>query len=487
MRIRLVASIVGMMIVICGIVMTVPAIVDFIAGEQIAAERFALAAGITVSAGLIIRLLTGSVREPLRTKEMFLCTTSIWVFVCLFSALPFFVSTYHVSWTDSVFEAMSGLTNTGSTILSGLDNMTPGILLWRAMMQWFGGLGIVIVAILILPTLRIGGMQFFNTESSAQSDRDLPTVVKNMYAISLYFVGLSVACAICLWFAGMSVFDAICHAMTAISTGGFSTHDASIAYFDNPAVEWILSFFMFVSGMPLVLGLWIIRRQWKSIRNDSQIGFYLCFVGSVILALTIARWVSLEYDFNEVGRLLRETTFNVISVVTTSGFVSENYQLWGTFSLAIFMFLLACGACTGSTAGGIKMFRFSILWKTAGVRLKNLIQPHGVFIARYGERPIADDVLISVLVFWGFFLGTAVITTLGLSLTGLDFVTSFSGALTSIATVGPGLGSVIAPDQTFASLPSASKWILTVAMLVGRLEFATVFVLFFPFLWRRNA
>ena len=487
MRFRLVASIVSMMIMLCGISMGIPAVVDFLAGERAAAERFALAAGITVAAGLLVRLMAGSGREPLRVKEMFLCTTLIWLFFALFSAVPFFVSAYGISWTDAVFESMSGLTTTGATVLSGLDEMTPGILLWRAMTQWMGGVGIIIVAILILPALRIGGMQFFNTESSAQSERDLPTVAKNMRAILVYFVGLSVVCAGCLWLAGMGGFDAVCHAMTAISTGGFSTHDLSVAYFNNAAIEWILTFFMLMAGMPLMLGLLLVRRQWQSIRNNIQIWFYLRFVGMVIVLLTAVRWIASAADLSVIGQLLRESAFSVISVVTTTGFVASDYQEWGAFAVALFMFLLASGACTGSTSGGIKMFRFSILRQTIGVRLKNLIQPHGVFVARYGDRPIADDVLISVLVFLGFFAGTVMAVTLALSLVGLDFMTAFSGALTGIANVGPGLGTMIGPDQTFAALPSAAKWILVVAMMVGRLEFATVFVLFFPFLWRRNA
>ena len=487
MRIKLVASVVGMMIMLCGIGMIIPAAVDCWIGEREAAMRFALSAGVTVSVGLLVRLFAGSGRDPLRVKEMFLCTTLIWLFFALFSALPFFVSLYHLSWTDAVFEAMSGLTTTGATVLSGLDTMTPGILLWRSMIQWFGGLGIIIVAILILPTLRIGGMQFFHTESSAQSERDLPTVAKNMRAISVYFIGLSVVCSICLWGAGMGIFDAVCHAMTAVATGGFSTHDASIAYFNSPAIEWILTFFMFVGGLPLMLGLLIWRRQWRSIRNNIQIGFYIRLVALIIVGLTTVRWMVSNKEIAAIWQFLRESAFSVISIVTTTGFVSTNYQNWGDFSVALFVFLLACGACTGSTSGGIKMFRFSVLFQAVGVRLRNLTQPHGVFVARYGERPIADDVLISVLVFIGFFAGSVVVTTLALSMTGLDFMTAFSGAITGISNVGPGLGPIIGPDQTFAHLPDASKWILTVSMMVGRLEFATVFVLFFPFLWRKNA
>ncbi len=487
MRFRLIFSIVGFMIMLCGISMAVPMVVDFITGHREAGYRFAVAAGMSVAAGLLIRLLTGSDNQPLRTKEMFLTTTLVWMAYALFAAVPFFVSEYHISWTDSVFESMSGLTTTGATVLSGLDNMTPGILLWRSMTQWMGGIGIVIVAIMILPALHVGGMQFFNTESSAQSERDMPTVAKNMRAIMLYFLGLSVACAICLKAAGMDMFDAINHAMTAIATGGFSTHDASVGYFKSPAIEWVLTIFMAVAGMPLILGLYLFRRQWTPIRENIQIAFYLKFLVGTTVLLTAVRWVSDRFEPQELLQYVRQAAFNIVSVVTTTGYVSDNYQLWGSFSVAFFMFLLAVGACTGSTSGGIKMFRFAVLSRTVGVRLRSLIQPHGVFVPRYGSQVITDDILISVLVFFGLYLGTALISMLVLSFCGLDFVTSLSATLSSLSNVGPGLGHVVGPDQTFAALPAAVKWVLVLAMMMGRLEFVSVLVLFFPFLWRRNA
>ncbi len=487
MRFRLIFSIVGFMIVLCGISMMIPMAVDFVLGHREAGYRFSVAAGLSVAVGLLIRLIAGADNQPLRTKEMFLTTTLVWAAYTLFAAIPFFVSEYRISFTDSVFESMSGLTTTGATVLSGLDSMTPGILLWRSMTQWMGGFGIVIMAILILPALRVGGMQFFNTESSAQSDRDMPMVAKNMQAILLYFLGLSVACAVCLWLAGMSVFDAINHSMTAIATGGFSTHDASVGFFKSPAIEWVLTFFMAVSGMPLILGLYLFRRQWTPIRENIQIAFYWKFLLGAVVLLTAVRWGFDRFEPEELFTYIRQAAFSIVSVVTTTGYVSDNYQLWGSFSVAFFMFLLAMGSCTGSTAGGIKMFRFAVLSRTVGVRLRSLIQPHGVFVPRYGSQPITDDILISVLVFFGLYLGTAVASTFVLAFCGLDFVTSLSATLTSLSNVGPGLGHVVGPDQTFAALPSVAKWVLVIDMMMGRLEFVSVLVLFFPFLWKRNA
>ena len=487
MRFKLIFSIVGYMGIICGISMIVPTMIDWLGGFWEAAERFAVSSALCVTIGLLIYLLSDTEKESLRPKEMFLTTTLIWLTYGVLGAFPFFVSEYHISWTDSVFESISGLTTTGATILTELDTMSPGLLLWRSMLQWLGGAGIVILAITILPTLHIGGMQFFSTESSAQSERDLPTVVQNMRAILFYFIGLTIVCAICLYFAGMGVFDSINHAMTTISTGGFSTHDESIAYFHSALIEWVLIVFMAVSGMPLMMGLYIYRRRWRLIREDSQISFFIKVIVGSLALLTVLRWLTDRFAPADLGRYVREGLFTIVSTMTTTGFVTDNYQLWGKFAIAFFMFLLLTGGCTGSTAGGIKMFRFTVLVRSAGVRLKKMVQPHGVFIPRYGSHAISDDVLISVLVFFGLYLGTAVIVTLALSACGLDFVTSFSGALTSLSNVGPALGHVIGPDKTFVNLPGEVKWILLTAMLIGRLEFVSVFVLFFPFLWRKNA
>lgn len=486
MRFKLVFSIIGFMSVCCGLAMLVPAATDLFYGWDGAAKRFAVSAALAVSIGVLMCLLTGTDREPLRTKEMFLATALIWISYALLSAIPFFVSEYNLSWTDSVFEAVSGLTTTGSTVLSGLDTLSPGLLLWRSMLQWIGGAGIVIVAIVVLPTLRIGGMQFFGTEASA-SNRDLPTVVQNMRAILIYFIGLTILCAGALKIAGMTGFDAINHALATISTGGFSTHDLSIGYYHSPLIEWILSGFMLVSSLPLVMGLYLWRRRWQMIRQDAQIGVYLKFLVGAVVLLTTLRWLQDRFLPAELMAYIREAVFAIISVVTTTGFVTENYQLWGNFAIAFFMFLSLAGGCTGSTSGGIKMFRFTILLRTVGVRLKKLVQPHGVFIPRYGTQVITDDILISVLVFFGLYLGTSMVITLILTGMGLDFVTSLSGAFSALSNVGPALGPVIGPDKTFAFLPDGAKWVLSLAMLVGRLEFISIFVLFFPFLWRRNA
>ncbi len=487
MRTKIVFFITAFMSLLCGFSMVAPACVDLLSGNGDSACRFFVTAAITVAFSSLVLLTTEYQQSPLKPKEMFLTTTFIWIFFCFFSALPFYLSSHHMSFTDSFFESMSGLTTTGATVFSSLDTLPHGLLFWRSLLQWMGGLGIVILAITVLPALRIGGMQFFNTESSAQSDRDRPRVAKIMQSILIYFISLTALCAGCLWLAGMSIFDAVNHAMTSIATGGFSTHDASIAFFKSSAVEWILIFFMFISGLPLILGFLASTRQWNQITQDVQIKTYIQFLVLTSIVLIGVRLAQEDFNYSLLPELIRSSTFSIISIVTSTGFVADNYETWGSFAVIFFLFLLMSGACTGSTSGGIKMFRLTVLIKTTAVRLKNLVQPHGVFIPRYGTRPISDDILISVLVFLGLFTLTSIICALILAGMGMDLITSLSATLSCVANVGPGLGNVIGPTQTFADLPDRVKWVLALAMMMGRLEFISIVVLCFPFLWKKNA
>lgn len=486
MRFGLIFLIVSFMTMLCGVAMCIPGGVDFWNGQIEESHRLFISAGITVACGLVLFILTRQEQQPLRPKEMFLTTTLVWLFFAFFSALPFYFSTYQVSFTDSFFESMSGLTTTGATIFTGLDTMNHGLLLWRSMTQWMGGIGIIVVAITVLPALHIGGMHFFTTESSDKTDRKSPKIAQNMHAILLFFIFLSVTCAFSLWLAGMSIFDAINYAMTAIATGGFATKDASVGFYHNPAVEWILTFFMASAGLPLILGLYFYKRNWRAIKGDEQIFTYIMLLISSIGLLSVYRWFHLDANFSDLEDIIRSSAFNIVSVVTTTGYVSENYALWGNFAVVFFMFLLFSGACTGSTSGGIKMFRFTILFKTVIMRLKTMAQPHGIFVARYNNRPISDDILIGVMVFISLFLLVATISTLSLAFLGLDFMTSLSGTVTAMSNVGPGLGSIIGPDKTFALLPGAAKWILSMCMLMGRLEFIAIVILMLPFMWKKN-
>ena len=475
MRFRLIFSINALMLMGCGLLMIIPAIVDAVSLHDFF-NAFTLSSCVTILTGLFLFLICSPTKEPLRTKEMFLTTTLMWLLYTTFSALPFYLPPHAHSIADAFFESMSGLTGTGATILTQLETESAGILLWRSMSQWFGAIGIIVMALIILPTLKIGGMQLFSTESSMLSERINPTVRQSIRDILIYFVFLTIACGVSLWIAGMSPFDAINHAMTTLSTGGFSTHDTSIMYFKNPTIEWLLIFFMIMGGLPIVLGPHVFYRRWHNIKNNVQIKTFLkvLIIASFLLMLTIG-W-----------HRARDVIFQVVSIVTTTGFVSAPYGTWGSFATTLFLFLLVSGACSGSTSGGIKMFRFSVIGRVMATKLKSTIKPHAVFVPKYGQQIIDSQITDGILLFLGLFIITFGVSTLTLTAIGLDYVTAFSGSLSCISNIGPGLGSVIGPDQTYATLPNTAKWILAFVMLAGRLEFTSLVVLFLPFLWRRN-
>ena len=475
MRFGLIFAINARMLICCGMLMIIPALIDFFSQHDMA-NAFTLSSAFTISVGALLYFLTPKEQDSLYPKEMFLTTTLMWLLYALFAAIPFYLPPHPVSFTNAFFESVSGLTTTGATIFSNIDSLSAGTLFWRSMTQWFGGIGIIVVALVVLPALRIGGMQLFATESVILSERISPTVRKSVRDILSYFILLTVMCGGCLWWAGMSPFDAMNHAMTTMATGGFSTHDASIAYYHSSSIEWILIVFMFLAGLPLVMGPHLFHKQFSSIRSNVQI---MTFIKGVIIAVVILGFVYGWHNF-------RTILFQVISVMTTTGFVTSDYNVWGPVAVSVFMILLICGGCTGSTSGGVKMFRFAVVARVLVQRMKSLVQPHAVFVARYGDKVIDTDIVDGVLFFCGMFCMTVVSSVILLSALNLDYITALSGTLTCVGNVGPALGNVIGPIQNFESLPDAAKWIMSADMLLGRLEFTSIVVLFLPFLWRRN-
>ena len=486
MRFRLIFSLVGFMTVLGGFTMMFPCFLDWLDGNSASAGVFALSAALTVASGLIVWLLTDTKSAPLRTKEMFLTTSLIWISFVFFSALPLYLLKLDISFAGALFEASSGLTTTGATVLTNLDNLSKGVLFWRSLMHWMGGIGILVVAIMILPTLHIGGMQLFNIETSGESNRDSPTTIQNVSGVIGYFVFLTVVAFISLRLAGMDMFDAVNHAMSVVATGGFSTHDDSIAYFNSPIIEWILAFFMFVGGFPLMLGILIFHRHFNQIRNNEQIKVYCLFCFGVVFSLIFIRWYQVSFDNNQLSQILRTTIFDALSIMTSTGFVIDDYENWGAYSTVVFLLLMFVGGCTASTTGGIKIFRYTILFKTIHSKLKSAARPYGVFIPRYGNKAVTEDVMSGVLVFFGLYALCVALGTLILSFYGLDLITCLSGTVSMLSNMGPGLGDVIGPDKTFAALPEGVKAICAFLMIIGRLEFVAVFVLMMPFFWKKN-
>jgi trk system potassium uptake protein TrkH len=413
-------------------------------------------------------------------RQAFLLIFLSWIAITVFGALPFLLSELEMSFTDAFFETMSGVTTTGSTVMTDINHAPRGILLWRAILQWLGGVGVIIMAMSVLPFLNVGGMQIFRTELS-ENEKVLPRAAQLASSIGLLYVGLTILCIFAYMFAGMGTFDAVAHAMTTISTGGYSTYDESFAHYHTPWLEIVAIIFMIVGGLPFVLYLKMLGGNINALFKDSQVQTFLSIVAVSIIVTT--SYLAIQQD-QHVFEALRRSTFNIISLITGTGFVNGDYNVWGGFAVAMFFFLMVLGACAGSTTCGIKIFRFQVLFSVASVQVKKLLHPHGVFIPHYNGKPIPPDVPMSVMSFFFLYALCFSLMAIALSYSGLDFLTAMSGAVTAISNVGPGLGETIGPSGNFASLPDSAKWILSIGMLIGRLEIFPVLVLITPHFWK---
>jgi trk system potassium uptake protein TrkH len=480
MDFRPIVVVIGTLLAILAMSMLVPAAVDAFHGNP-DWEVFIVSAGVTLFVGVAMAL-TGRIGvAKLSIREAFLMTALSWLALPLFATLPFMYSDLGLSFTDAFFEAMSGFTTTGSTVIVGLDKAPPGILMWRALMQWIGGIGIIVMGIAILPMLKVGGMQLFRMESSDRSEKALPRAAQIAGAIGVIYLVLSILIAGAYWLAGMSGFDAIAHAMTTIATGGYSTSDNSIGNFKSIGIEIVGIVGMIAGSLPLVLYLRMIQGHVLALFEDSQVQWYLSTIVFAVLVTTSWLWLK---DGIEPATALRQSVFNIVSVITTTGYATADYGLWGSFIVPIFFFVMFIGGCAGSTSGGVKMFRLQVLYAATRAQIHHLLQPHGVFIPYYNRRPISDEVIVSVLSFFFMWFFTFTMMSLGLALVGLDFLTAVSSAATAMANVGPALGPIAGPAGTFQPFPDAAKWIMSGGMMVGRLELFTVMVLLSRSFWR---
>ncbi|MDO2949582.1 TrkH family potassium uptake protein [Aeromonas simiae] len=416
----------------------------------------------------------------LGVREMFLLTTSVWAVVCIFGALPF-VFINHIDFTDAYFEAMSGVTTTGSTVLSGLDRMAHSILLWRSILQWLGGVGFIVMAVAVLPYLNVGGMKLFQTESSDWSDKSAPRAKTVANNIVLVYLVLSMLCFLAYWASGMNTFEAVNHAMTTLSTGGYSTSDQSMSHFSH-AAHWIGTLFMFLGGLPFLLYVQSLARRDNSLINDAQVrGFFWLVVWTTVI-MTLYLWQREVFGFWDA---LRISCFNIVSVLTTTGYGLGDFGTWGPLTSLLFLVLLAIGACSGSTAGGLKIFRIQLSFALFRKQMLQLMHPSGVFPQKYNGRPVNEGIVRSMVAFVLAYFAVILVIAALLTAVGLDPLTAISGSITAVANVGPGMGPVIGPSTNFATLPDSAKWLLSFGMMLGRLEILTVAVLFFPSFWRQ--
>ena len=470
----------GLLVAVLGLAMIVPILVDLAEGRG-HWRVFVESALITTLGGSMIALASSNgIKEGLTIQQTFLLTTGVWLMLPLFGALPFILGATNASVTDAVFEAMSGLTTTGSTVFVGLEDLPKGLLIWRGILQWLGGIGIIVVAMVFLPELRVGGMQIFKSEAFDTFGKILPRAGQIATQISVIYVWLTLACVLSYLAVGMNTFDATVHALTTVSTGGFSNYDASFGTFSGPA-EYVSSIYMILAALPFVRYVQLINGNPFALHRDPQVrGFIL-----TVAVLVVVVFLSLRSVFpTHWEQMLREALFNITSIISGTGYASVDYMTWGAFPVALFFFIGLIGGCAGSTACSIKIFRYQLLFASIRAQLRRIRSPHGIFTPRYDGRPVGGDVLSSVMSFFMFFVVTLGLVAVALSLTGLDFITSLSGAAAALANIGPGLGPIIGPAGNFSSLNDTAKWILTAAMLIGRLELMAVYVILTAKFWR---
>jgi len=471
---------IGILLIVLGASMLAPYSIQVLYKEN--SHSFISSSFVTIFIGILFVLANLEKEFKLNLRQTFLFSTLAWVMVAIFGSLPFLLSANEFTISEAFFESMSGITTTGATIISDLDNSPKSILLWRAIMQWLGGIGIVVMAITILPLLKVGGMQLFKMEGPDKTEKILPRTIEVAAIIISTYIVLTFFCGLFYWLFGMTIFDSICHAMTTIATGGFSTHNDSIGFFKNSNIEIIASIFIILGSIPFISYLKFSQGNRKIFFNDVQIKglIYLLAVSIVIMFLYL---LFINFESSLIDKI-RISSFNVISILSGTGYVTDDFGLWGKFSLVFFLFLMFIGGCAGSTACGIKIFRLQMLLIFLKDQIKKLIYPNSVIITKYNNQKISDDFMKSVIIFIFTFLFIFLIIAMLLSISGLDFITSISGAASSISNVGPGLGEMIGPNGNYKALPDLSKWILAAGMLLGRLELFAVLVLFFPSFWR---
>ena len=471
--------ILGILQIILGIFMSVPMIVQLLYGEF--DSSFIISSIITLVFGTLFLISNLDYEKKIDLHQAFLITSLSWITVAIFGALPFFFSNLNLTFTDAFFESMSGITTTGSTIIINLENAPKGILIWRAILQWLGGIGIIVMAITLMPLMNVGGMLLFKVLNSDSSNEILPSSKEISIKLILIYIVLTFGCGLSYKIFGMNIFDSLTHSMTTIATGGFSNYNESIGYFNSSKIEIVAILFIILGSIPFISYIKYMSGNKKIFLKDSQITTFIKLIFASVLILFI--YLALKngnFSFSSV----RSITFNVVSILTGTGYVTKEFDQWGSFPLFYFLILMFIGGCAGSTACGIKIFRVQILFRFIINQLKKIIYPRGIFTIKYENNNVDDKFLASIISFIFLYIVIFFILTALLTLTGLDFITSISGAATSISNVGPGLGSMIGPNGNFSQLPEISKWILSLGMILGRLELFAILVLFLPSFWR---
>jgi trk system potassium uptake protein TrkH len=448
------------------------------------ATAFALAALIDFALGYLLWVATRGKRRDLRPRDGYLLVTLAWIVMCAAGTIPFLLALPQLSLTDAVFETTSGLTTTGATVMTSLDQLPPAINLWRHALQWYGGMGVVVLAVAVLPLLGVGGMQLYRAEmQGAYKDKLTPRITDTAKTLWLVYAGLTTVCVLALRAAGMDWFDALCHAFSALALGGFSTRDASIGHFDSALIETVLVFFMIVSAMNFATHFTAWRtRSLRAYLNDAEARGVLALIGASVLVVTLYLWGKGVYADFETA--LRHASFNLVSLATTTGYASTDYGQWPQVAVFWMLFLVCVTSSTGSTGNGIKMFRTLMLIQQTARELKRLVHPQIISPLKLGARVVPNAVVYAILAFISLYFVSVAALSFVMMLTGLDFVTSFATSIAWITNLGPGLNEV-GPASNYSLMSGFQKWLGIAAMITGRLELFTVLVLFTPAFWRK--
>jgi trk system potassium uptake protein TrkH len=477
---RPVGYVTGLLVAALGLAMLIPMAVDIGYGNG-HWPVFLESAVITAFAGGLVALASSNgIDARLSIRQTFLMTSGVWLMLPVFGAIPFILGAPEARYVDAFFEAMSGLTTTGSTVFTELESLPEGILLWRSMLQWFGGVGIIVFAMVFLPELRVGGMQIFRSEAFDTAGKVLPRAAQIAQQIGVIYVTLTFVCYVCYVIFGMGSFDALNHALTTIATGGFSTTDESFAAFQG-ATEYVAAVFMVLASLPFVRYVQLLAGSHRPLVTDSQVRVFLAILLVIVAVMALYRVLA---NGDPMESAFREGLFNVTSIITGTGYASVDYQLWGAFPIVLFFFIGLIGGCAGSTCCSVKVFRYQLLFASINAQVRKIHSPHGLFEPRYEGRPVGEDVLSSVMAFFVAFIVSIGVLSVLLAATGLDTITALSGAATAIANIGPGLGPVIGPAGNFSTLNDAAKWLLSAGMLIGRLELMAVFAILTVQFWR---
>ncbi|MBS91701.1 MAG: potassium transporter TrkH [Rickettsiales bacterium] len=473
--------VIGNLLVFFSIYSLIPGIYDYLTlGTDWAV--FSLISIVCLFTGLNISFTFKNKNKDVEVLSAFLLTFISWIILTLIAAIPFCLGSTNLSFINSFFESMSGLTTTGATVIQDLDNTSKTILLWRAMLQWLGGIGIIVIAIAIFPILKIGGMQLFQTEFSSKDEKVLPRTTKIATGIGFVYLILTLLCTFFLYSTGVEAFDSLAHGMTIIATGGFSTKNMSIGFFDSVTTELVTITFMLIASLPFILLFQALKGNVIDLFKNSQVRFFLLLVG--FITIIVMFWLKRFYEVDYL-QSLRISSFAVVSITTGSGFSTYDFSVWGTFTTILFLFIMLIGGCSGSSSCGLKVFRVQILVRSSLILIKKIIQPRGIFIPTYNSREIDQEVLNSVTGYFFLYLMTFSSLTLILSFNGQDILTSLSGSAAAIANVGPGLSEIIGPANNYSGINDLSKFFLSLGMLIGRLELFPILVLLSPQLWRR--